>query len=91
MHGRITIGNSPEMRQALSLALRRKPAAVSVDLSDVPYIDTSGLATLVEAARIAREQGSRLLLSSMQAQPSYLFEITSLNRFFDMSAPEVEK
>jgi anti-sigma B factor antagonist len=89
MHGRITIENSGEMRRMLRDALRAKPATVSVDLSDVSYIDTSGLATLVEAVRIARKQGMRLILVGMKDQPHYLFEIIHLDRFFDTPAPEV--
>ena len=88
MHGRITIENSGEMRRALSQALRVKPPMISVDLSDVSYIDTSGLATLVEAVRIARRQGTRLLLVGLKDQPRYLFEIIHLDRFFDTSSPE---
>ena len=90
MHGRITIENSGEMRRDLSQALRARPATLSVDLSDVSYIDTSGLATLVEAARIAREQGTRLILGGIKDQPRYLFEITHLDRLFDTSTPEVD-
>ena len=89
MHGRITVENSGEMRRALRDALRAKPATVSVDLSDVSYIDTSGLATLVEAVRIARKQGMRLILVGMKDQPRYLFEIIHLDRFFDTPVPEV--
>jgi anti-sigma B factor antagonist len=83
IQGRITVDNSGEMRKALSNALRKRPATVSVDLSAVSYIDTSGLATLVEAARLARKQGTRLLLSGIHDQPHYLFEITHLDRLFD--------
>ena len=90
MHGRIIIENSGEMRRALSEALRAKPATVSVDLSDVSYIDTSGLATLVEAARMARKHGTRLLLTGLKDQPQYLFEITHLDRFFETRYPEVK-
>jgi len=89
VHGRITVENSGEMRRALGDVLRAKPATVSVDLSDVSYIDTSGLATLVEAVRIARKQGMRLILVGMKDQPRYLFEIIHLDRFIDTPAPEV--
>ena len=89
VHGRVTVENSGEMRRALSHALRAKPATVSVDLSDVSYIDTSGLATLVEAVRIARKQGMRLILVGMKDQPRYLFEITHADGFFDTAEPEV--
>ena len=88
MHSRITVDTSGGLRQALAEALRAKPATVSVDLSDVSYIDTSGLATLVEAVRLARKQGTRLLVVGMKDQPRYLFEITHLDRFFDTPAPE---
>ena len=88
IHGRITIATSGEMRRALSNALRAKPAIVSVDLSDVSYIDTSGLATLVEAVRIARKQGTRLIVSGIHDQPRYLFEIAHLDRLFDTAGEE---
>ena len=87
-HGRITVENSGEMRQVLISALRTKPAKVSVDLSGVTYIDTSGLATLVEAARSARRQGTRLIMSGVHGQPRYLFEITHLDRMFEMAEQE---
>jgi anti-sigma B factor antagonist len=90
IHGRITLENSGEMRTALRNALRSKPAALSVDLSAVTYIDTSGLATLVEADRIARKQGSRLILSGIHDQPRYLLEITHLDRLFEMAAQEAK-
>ncbi len=91
IQGRITIANSGEMRKALANALREKPQNLSVDLSQVPYIDTSGLATLVEAGRIARGQGTRLILSGLQDQPRYLFDITHLDRLFDMANQEAAK
>jgi anti-sigma B factor antagonist len=91
IHGRITVENSGEMRRVLSNALRAKPASVSVDLSDVSYIDTSGLATLVEAVRIARRQGTRLIVGGIHDQPRYLFEITHLDRFVDMAEEKASK
>jgi len=88
IRGRITVENSGEMRTALANALRTKPASLSVDLSGVSYIDTSGLATLVEVNRIARRQGTRLILGGIHDQPRYLFEITHLDRLFDMAGQE---
>ena len=90
MHGRITVENSGEMRRMLRDALRAKPATVSVDLSDVSYIDTSGLATLVEAVRIARTQGTRLSLGGMKDQPRYLFDIVQVDRFVDIVKAEAK-
>ena len=88
IQGRITVSNSGEMRTALANALRTRPASLSLDLSGVSYLDTSGLATLIEAVRIARNQGTRLILNGMHDQPRYFFEITHLDRLFDIAGQE---
>ncbi|MGO9435512.1 MAG: STAS domain-containing protein [Terracidiphilus sp.] len=88
IHGRITVENSGEMSSALANALRKKPTKLSVDLSGVPYIDTSGLATLLEAVGEARKQGTRLVLKAIQDQPRYFLEITHLDRLFDIEGQE---
>jgi len=89
--GRVTIDNSPDMRARLALALTSKPAELAVDLSRVTYIDTSGLATLVEASRIAHQQGTRLVLTGMQGQMRFLFEVSHLDRLFDIAAEQTSK
>ena len=88
VQGRITVSNSAGMRTALANALGTKPATVSLDLSEVSYLDTSGLATLIEAVGIARNQGTRLILSGMHDQPRYFFEITHLDRLFEIAGQE---
>lgn len=82
--GRITIENSNEMRKALLKALRAKPANIPVDLSGVSYIDSSALATLLEATRIARGQGTHLTLAGLHDQPQYLVQITHFDQLLDM-------
>jgi anti-sigma B factor antagonist len=88
IRGRINIDNSSEMRRLLGKALRSKPAEVTVDLSGVSYIDISGLATLVEAARIAREQGTRMIVRGIQGQALYLLELTHLDQLFEIDGRE---
>jgi anti-sigma B factor antagonist len=84
MQGRITVNNAGEMRRTLADALRSRAAKVTVDLSDVPYMDTSGLATLMEAMQIARQQGTRLILRGIQEQPRSLLKVTDLDQVFEM-------
>lgn len=88
-HGRITIEDSGEIRTALKNALSQKPSELTVDLSDVSYIDTAGVATFVEASRVARKQGIRLILAGLHDQPRSLLEITHLDRLFDIAGQEV--
>lgn len=85
IQGRVTVENSDQMRTALVHALRTKPSSIAVDLSGVSYMDSSGFATLIEAARIARTQGTRLVLSGIRDQPRYFCEITHLDRLFGIA------
>ena len=84
LQGRITINNANEMRRTLSGALRPQLPKLTVDLSGVTYMDTSGLATLMETMRIARQQGTRLVLSGIQNQPRYLLQVTDLDHVFEI-------
>jgi anti-sigma B factor antagonist len=85
IQGRINVSTSDGMRRALADALHMKPPKLSVDLSAVSYIDSSGVATLIEASGIARKQGTRLILAGIHDQPLYFFEITHLDQLFDIA------
>ena len=82
LQGRITVSNANEMRRTLADALRLQRKELTVDLSSVTHMDTSGLATLMEAMRNARLQGTRLVLSGIQAQPRFLLKATDLDQVF---------
>lgn len=84
LQGRITINNANEMRRTLTVALRPELQKLTVDLTGVTYMDTSGLATLVETMRIGRQQGTRLVLRGIQNQPRYLLETTDLDHVFEI-------
>ncbi|QNI30450.1 STAS domain-containing protein [Alloacidobacterium dinghuense] len=80
--GRVAIDTSSRMRDRLADALRSKPDALTIDLTQVDYMDTSGLATLIEAMRLARQQNTELLLRGVQEQPRYLLRVSDLDRVF---------
>ena len=56
---------------------------LTLDFSEVDYIDTSGLAVLIEALRSAKQLGKSLRLSGLRERPRYLLESTGLLRLFD--------
>lgn len=88
IEGRITVDNSDDMRRKLLAALLSRPAQVTVDLSQATYMDLSGLATLLESVRIARKQGTRLVLAGVSGQPRSLFQIGQLESLFEFAAEE---
>jgi anti-sigma B factor antagonist len=63
LYGRIDVDSSPDIRGALlTLFEAPHPATVSIDLSAVTQIDSSGVATLIEALKTARAHGTELRL-----------------------------
>ena len=83
--GRLTIDNAGEMRHCLAEAIRSQSSNdVNVDMSSITYMDTAGLATILEALRIAQKQGKGLVLKGIQEQPRRLFEATELDHIFGM-------
>ncbi len=53
-----------------------------VDLSDVSYLDSSGIASLVEALQIAAKNGTELKLFSASDQAMRVFELARLDKVF---------
>lgn len=78
----VDLSRSPELRQALREASDRRPDRLIVDLGEVGYMDSSGLATLVEAMRTAKSTGAPLILACMNQKVRAIFEIARLDQFF---------
>jgi anti-sigma B factor antagonist len=84
LDGSITIDSSPELRRVLLQMLKVPDSRrLTLDFSEVDYIDTSGLAVLIEALRSATQLGKRLQLGGLRERPRYLLESTGLLRLFD--------
>lgn len=80
--GDIDISRAPAFRVKLGEAQRQRPSRLIVDLADVPYMDSSGVATLVEAMQLARKSGTKLVLCALQAKVMSIFEIARLDTVF---------
>lgn len=77
--GEINISTSPELKKQFEKQPSKK---VVVDLEKVTYIDSSGLATLVEILKRTKSQGGSLGLSGLSDKVKSLFEITKLDKLF---------
>jgi anti-sigma B factor antagonist len=89
LSGRITIDSSPDLRILLMRRLESPLCRIlTVDLFDVVYIDTSGLAILVELLKSARSRGKAFRLRRLGERPRYLLESTRLLHLFDHEGPE---
>jgi anti-sigma B factor antagonist len=84
--GDIDLSCSPALRQHLAAAQLDKPRRLVIDLSEVPYMDSSGIATLLEAMQIARRNGTRLVLCGLREKVRSIIEITRLDSVFTIAA-----
>ena len=90
IEGEIDINTSPGIKKSLDKLLQAKTPKVIVNLSKVTYVDSSGLATLVEILKNMRSYGGRLRLTNLSPKVKSLFEITKLEKLFEIMADEQE-
>ena len=80
--GEIDLNCASMLRQRLGKVQESKPRRLIIDLSAVPYMDSSGVATLVEAMQIALRNGSKLVLCALQDKVLAIFAISKLDSVF---------
>jgi anti-sigma B factor antagonist len=91
MTGRLVIESSPRFRASLMTAIRKASSAVLViDLSALSYLDTSGVATLIEAARVASAHEVRLRVTGLMGEPRMLAQIAELDVIFRAYGSDLE-
>lgn len=84
LRGPIFIESSPDLRDRLIAILERAShSAMTIDLSEVAYIDISGIATLVEALKTAIARKTEMKLTGLHDRPRYLLEKTGLLPLFE--------
>ena len=82
LNGRLDATTSPQVRDTLQTLLEQDQPKIIIDLQDVPFIDSSGLASLVSGLRMAREKEGTIVLSAIQPQAQTVFRLTMLDRIF---------
>ena len=82
LEGEIDLHLSPSVAESLQTAMKDKPQRLMVDLTDVSYIDSSGLAVLLEAMRGVEFYGGKLYLIGMQEGLKPVFETSRLDQVF---------
>jgi anti-sigma B factor antagonist len=88
--GDITLHNSPEVRKTLLVALQGGGGRVIVNMKAVRYIDSSGVASLVEGLKASRDTGIRLALVGLSPAARQVLELTRLLKLFEVHEDEQE-
>lgn len=79
--GEIDLACSPELRTILHAYAKRKTRALVLDFKGVTYVDSSGLATLVEYVRLAQPFGGKFALLHVSERVRTIFDLVRLTEF----------
>jgi anti-sigma B factor antagonist len=91
VHGEIDLHNSPDLRgHLLRLLDQAKPKRLILNLQDVPYMDSSAIAVLVETLQRIRKTGGSVYLTDLQPRVKGLLEIARLETIFTVCATEAD-
>lgn len=83
LSGEVDLHYSPEARKQI-LALLNKNNNVLVDLSDVSYIDSSGIASLVEGFQLARNKQLQFGLVGVSDAAHQVLQLARLDKVFQI-------
>lgn len=83
LSGNVDLEHSPGIRKTLLEAVAER-VNIFVDLSEVTYIDSSGIACLVEALQTARNHGANLGLVAVSRQAMRVLELARLDMVFSI-------
>ncbi len=89
--GDIDMSSSPQLREAILELLRNgSRIKIIVNMEKVDYIDSSGIASLVEGLQVARRSKVKLLLAGLNEGPRYVLQLTRLLDLFEVHSSESE-
>ncbi len=82
--GDIDLESSPKLRDFLKPKATQKTSRLLLDFTGVNYIDSSGLATLIEYFQAVQGSGGKLALACLSPRVKNVFEIVRLEQIFSL-------
>lgn len=79
-----------EFRQEISDSVKNGTQVILVDFTNVTFMDSSGLGALVLALKTIRTNEAKLFLCALNEQIKMLFELTSMDRVFNICSSREE-
>ncbi|MGD0887100.1 MAG: STAS domain-containing protein [Thermodesulfovibrionales bacterium] len=84
LSGDIDMYTSPGVRKQLLRLIDQRVSVIMVDLADVTYIDSSGIATFVEGLKGMMSYSGRLKFFDIPPRVREIFNFSKLDKVFDM-------
>ncbi len=84
IEGDVDLYSSPDVRDALLKLTKKKTPMILVNLEKVSYMDSSGVATLIEGLQHCNKYKGRFRLVSLRDNVREVFELTRLDKIFEI-------
>lgn len=84
LNGILDSTRTQEVRDCINQGIEQGAKVILVDLKEVTFMDSSGLGALVTALKAVRSVGGKLCVCSINEQVRILFELTSMDRVFEI-------
>ena len=88
--GDVDLYSSPPLREVLLEKIRAGAPCVLLNMTGVSYIDSSGIATLVEALQLTRQTKTRFGLYGLRSNARSVLELARLHKVFNLFEDEPE-
>jgi anti-sigma B factor antagonist len=88
--GRIIYDTEEIVKKELDRIIKSKQKKIVFNLSELTYINSSGLGLLINVLKQVRANNGDIKLSNLRPELNELFRITSLNSVFDIFAEEAD-
>jgi anti-sigma B factor antagonist len=83
LNGRLNALTAPDLKVQMKRLIAEGYTNLIIDFSDVPFVDSSGLAAMVSGLKTARQEEGTLKLAGLNEQTMTVFKLTLLDRVFD--------
>ena len=80
--GEIDLDTSPEVRKTILMETKKKHPNIFINLSQVTYMDSSGIATLVEGLQYCNQYKGKLVIAGLGPGVREVFELSRLDKVF---------
>jgi len=88
--GDVDLYSSPSLREVLLEKIRAGAPSVLLNMTGVSYIDSSGIATLVEVLQLTRQTKTRFGLYGLRSNARSVLELARLHKVFNLFEDEPE-
>jgi len=88
LEGDIDLHRSPEVKETLEPLIAQKVPRILLDFSAVTYIDSSGLATMIETLQRIQSYGGKFAMFGLRESVRTVFEIARLDQIFSLFSDE---